>query len=79
MNEDHADAVANYAAVFGKARGDEGWVMTGVDADGFDLAAGDRVLRIPFRQPLADAADMHKTLVSMAVEARQARQKQAAD
>jgi putative heme iron utilization protein len=53
--------------------------MTGVDADGFDLAAGDRVLRIPFRQPLADAADMHKTLVSMAVEARQARQKQAAD
>jgi len=28
---------------------------------------------------LADATDMHKTLVSMAVEARQARQKQAAD
>lgn len=73
MNEDHADAVANYAAVFGKARGDEGWVLTGIDADGFDLAAGDRVLRIPFREPLTDAPDMHKTLVAMAVEARQAR------
>jgi putative heme iron utilization protein len=73
MNEDHADAVANYAAVFGKAKGDEGWVMTGIDADGFDLAAGDRVLRIPFREPLGDAPDMHKTLVAMAIEARQAR------
>lgn len=73
MNEDHADAIANYAAVFGKARGDEGWVMTGIDADGFDLTAGDRVLRIPFSQPLGDAPDMHKTLVAMAIEARQAR------
>lgn len=73
MNEDHADAIANYAAVFGKARGDEGWVMTGIDADGFDLTAGDRVLRIPFSQPLGDAPDMHKTLVAMATEARQAR------
>lgn len=73
MNEDHADAVANYALVFGKARGDEGWVMTGIDADGFDLAAGDKVLRIFFREPLSDAPDMHKTLVAMAIEARQAK------
>jgi len=73
MNGDHADAIANYASHFGKARGDEGWVMTGIDADGFDLAAGDRVLRIFFEKPLADAPDMHKTLVAMAIEARQAR------
>ncbi|KAB2874051.1 MAG: HugZ family protein [Bauldia sp.] len=73
MNEDHADAVANYAAVFGKAKGGEGWVMTGIDADGFDLAAGDKVLRIFFREPLTDAPDMHKTLVAMAIEARQAK------
>jgi putative heme iron utilization protein len=73
MNEDHADAVANYARVFGKARDDEGWVMTGIDADGFDLAAGDKVLRIFFREPLSDAPDMHKTLVAMAIEARQAK------
>ena len=72
MNDDHADAIANYARHFAKARGDEGWVMTGIDADGFDLAAGDRVLRIFFEAPLADAPDMHKTLVAMAIEARKA-------
>jgi putative heme iron utilization protein len=71
MNDDHSEAIANYASVFGKARGDEGWVMTGIDADGFDLAAGDRVMRIFFKQPLSDAPDMHKTLVAMAIEARQ--------
>lgn len=71
MNDDHSDAIANYAEVFGKARGDQGWVMTGIDADGFDLAAGDKVLRIFFKQPLADAPDMHKILVAMAIEARQ--------
>lgn len=72
MNDDHADAVANYARYLAKAQGDEGWVMTGIDADGFDLAAGDRVLRIFFDTPLADAPDMHKTLVAMAIEARKA-------
>lgn len=77
MNEDHADAIANYATYFGKAKDGEGWVMTGIDADGFDLAAGDRVLRIFFATPLADAPDMHKTLVAMAVEARQALAKSA--
>ena len=73
MNDDHSDAVSNYASHFGKAKGDESWVMTGIDADGFDLAAGDKVLRIFFKEPLADAPDMHKTLVAMAIEARQAR------
>ena len=72
MNGDHADAIANYAAHFGKITGQTGWVMTGIDADGFDLAAGDRVLRIFFQSPLNDASDMHKTLVAMAIQARQA-------
>ncbi|SFJ48576.1 HugZ family protein [Aerobium aerolatum] len=71
MNEDHADAVANYAIWFGKASEAANWTMTGVDPDGFDLAAGDRVMRIFFTEPLADATDMHKRLVSMAIEARQ--------
>lgn len=72
MNDDHADAVANYATYFGKAKAESNWVMTGIDADGFDLAAGDRVLRIFFPTPLGDAPDMHKTLVAMAIEARKA-------
>lgn len=72
MNEDHSDAVARYAAYFGKARDEAVWVMTGIDADGFDLAAGDRTMRIFFTRPLSDAQDVHKTLVAMAIEARQA-------
>lgn len=72
MNEDHGDAIARYAIHFGKVREQADWVMTGIDADGFDLAAGDRVLRIFFAKPLVDAQDMHKTLVAMAIEARQA-------
>ena len=72
MNEDHADAIARYARHYGKARGEADWSMTGIDADGFDLSAGDRTLRIFFDRPLASAEDMHRTLVAMAIEARKA-------
>jgi putative heme iron utilization protein len=72
MNEDHADAIARYAIHFGKVREPADWIMTGIDADGFDLASGDRTMRIFFAKPLVDAQDMHKTLVAMAIEARQA-------
>lgn len=70
MNDDHLDAIANYAAYYGKAKDKADWVMTGIDADGFDLAAGDRTMRIFFDTPLVDAQDMHKRLVGMAIEAR---------
>lgn len=72
MNEDHADAVARYAVHYGRSDIREGWVMTGIDADGFDLVSGDRALRIFFETPLGEPADMHRTLVAMAVAARQA-------
>ncbi|MEO3997857.1 HugZ family protein [Mesorhizobium sp. CAU 1732] len=72
MNNDHSDAIANYAIYFGKAPEPAEWIMTGVDSDGFDLAAGDRILRIFFAEPLQSAQDMHKTLVAMAIEARKA-------
>ncbi|MEO3385071.1 DUF2470 domain-containing protein [Mesorhizobium sp. CAU 1741] len=71
MNDDHLDAIANYAVHFGRQSEDAGWVMTGIDADGFDICLNDRVLRIFFDEPLADASDMHKRLVGMAIEARQ--------
>lgn len=73
MNADHADAIKNCAAHFAKARDDLNWIMTGIDPDGFTLAAGDRVLRILFPSPLNDPTDLRKALVTMAVEARQAR------
>jgi putative heme iron utilization protein len=71
MNADHADAVANYAAHYARAATGE-WKLTGIDADGFDLADGDRVLRIFFSEPLSEPGDAHKRLVMMAREARTA-------
>ena len=69
MNEDHSDAIALYARYYAKAP-DGKWRMTGIDADGFDLANGDDMLRIFFNEPLTSAKDMHMTLVRMAGEAR---------
>lgn len=69
MNEDHADAVANYAMHYARAE-DGGWRLTGCDPDGIDLALGDRMLRIPFGAPLAEPRDAHMRLVEMAKEAR---------
>ena len=71
MNDDHADAIANYARYFAKADGG-GWVMTGIDVDGIDLAAGDEPRRVFFASPLKDAQDMRMVLVEMAKEARAA-------
>jgi putative heme iron utilization protein len=71
MNDDHLDAIANYARYYAKAEGG-GWVMTGVDVEGFDLAAGDEARRVFFASPLKDARDMRTALVDMAKEARTA-------
>ncbi|WEX07958.1 DUF2470 domain-containing protein [Chelativorans sp. AA-79] len=69
MNEDHADAVENYAAHFtGAGRGR--WVLTGIDPEGIDLAKGDEVKRVFFEAPLRDAAEVRPALVAMAKMAR---------
>lgn len=72
MNEDHDDAIRRYARHYAKADGDLDWKMTGIDPDGFDLIAGDHILRIPFDAPLNEPKDMHHKLVAMAIEARKA-------
>lgn len=69
MNEDHADAVAIYARQFAKASGD-GWVITGLDADGIDIANDDEVRRIFFPQPLAAAGELRQALVDLAKAGR---------
>ena len=71
MNADHADAIAAYATHFARAEG-EGWVMTGIDLDGFDLARGDDVRRVFFPAPLENSAELRKVLVEMAGAARAA-------
>lgn len=70
MNEDHADAVDRIARHFGKSGEAAGWLLTGIDADGIDLVAGDRALRIFFDEPLQGAPDIHRKLVEMARAAR---------
>ena len=71
MNADHRDAISAYARHFAAADGD-GWVMTGLDVDGFDLALGDEVRRVFFPAPLADAGDLRAVLVDLARQARAA-------
>lgn len=71
MNDDHLDAIANYARHFGKSDGG-GWTMSGIDVEGFDLTAGDKSLRVSFAAPLKDAQQMRMVLVEMAKEARAA-------
>lgn len=71
MNSDHLDAIAIYARHFAKASGD-GWTATGFDADGMDLASGDRSCRVFFPQPLKAAANLRPALVEMAKAGRAA-------
>jgi putative heme iron utilization protein len=75
MNSDHLEAIAIYAHHFAKASGD-GWTATGFDADGMDLASGDRSCRVFFPQPLKTAADLRPALVEMAKAGRAADQPQ---
>lgn len=65
-NDDHADALAAIA----RRAGD--WRMVTCDVDGFDLAQGETVIRIPFAAPVADAGGVRAELVRMAQEARAA-------
>jgi putative heme iron utilization protein len=45
--------------------------MVGVDVDGCDLAAGERVIRIHWASPVADAKGVRDELVRLARVARQ--------
>lgn len=75
MNADHRDAIAIYARHFARAGG-EGWLVTGFDPEGMDIAAGDDVRRIGFPSPLHDARELRNVLVAMARDARAAQQQQ---
>lgn len=69
MNADHAEAISVYAQHFAKETGD-GWTLTGLDPDGMDIAAGDKVRRVFFPKPLAEAGELRKVLVEMAKTGR---------
>jgi len=67
-NEDHADALAVIAGARGAEPG--AWRMVAVDVDGFDLAAGESVLRVPWSAPVAGPGEVRAELVRMARAAR---------
>jgi putative heme iron utilization protein len=69
MNADHRDAISAYARHFAAADGD-GWIMTGLDVDGFDLTRGEEVRRVFFPAPLTHAEDLRQVLVDLARQAR---------
>ncbi|MEM0986607.1 MAG: DUF2470 domain-containing protein [Pseudomonadota bacterium] len=77
MNDDHADAVALYARAF-TAAPDGPWRLTGIDPAGIDIALGDDHRRIWFDQELTSPADMHRALVEMVGQARDALTKSSA-
>jgi len=74
MNEDHAEAVATYAKVFGDSPNTEAAHMVSIDAQGMNLMAqinGESVpVRVEFDHTLQDAEDAHHTLIDMLKQAR---------
>lgn len=75
MNDDHADAIALYARVFGNEPDATAAKMLKIDAAGMDLSAqvngADRPVRIAFDHELQNAEDAHHTLIDMVKQARQ--------
>jgi putative heme iron utilization protein len=65
MNEDHSDAIQNYAQNLLNGQGD-GWTMTGCDPEGCDLRRGADVLRLAFPEPCHDPDSLRRQLVALA-------------
>ena len=74
MNDDHAEAIALYAQVFGGKVDVDTASLLAIDPDGMDLevSCGEQpeTVRIAFEQPLKDSEDAHQTLIAMVKEAR---------
>ncbi|MBT5047041.1 MAG: HugZ family protein [Rhodospirillaceae bacterium] len=69
MNDDHEDAVQLYATVLA-GHDCQGWTMTGLDPEGFDLRCGGTVTRIDFEQPVGSAEEARAALVKLVHKAR---------
>lgn len=68
-----AQCNADHPAALSRIAGEPGaWRMVAIDADGCDLALGDRVVRIAWSAPAASAGDVRRELVRLAGTAIQA-------
>lgn len=74
MNEDHAEAIALYAKVYGNQPEAETAQMLSIDAQGmtlsFQIQKKNDTLRIEFDHTLTDSEDAHQTLIGMVRQAR---------
>ncbi len=73
MNADHGAALEAIARrLLGLPPPDSpgAWVMTGIDPEGFDLRAGDRLARAGFTAPIPDAGAARSALVALTRKAR---------
>jgi putative heme iron utilization protein len=70
MNEDHGEAIANYAQhLLGRTGAD--WQMTGIDPEGIDLRwRGGETARLDFAAPVLTPAEARAALVELAEKAR---------
>jgi hypothetical protein len=69
MNADHQDALRNCCRHFHQYAAND-VTMLGIDLDGFDVRADDRVLRFDFARPATDARLARELLVEMAQAAK---------
>ena len=69
MNEDHVEAVKLYAETLARAP-QASWRLSGLDPEGVDMVAGDRMCRVWFDAPMHDPADLRAELVALAAKAR---------
>lgn len=70
MNTDHQDTMRNYCQHFHQYAALD-VAMLGIDQDGFDVRADDKLLRFDFTQPVFDAQQARSALVEMARVAKQ--------
>jgi putative heme iron utilization protein len=68
MNQDHHSALVAYCRQFHNLQAQQ-VEMIGIDCDGFDVRADDRLVRFRFEQPVTTAARARAALVALAREA----------
>lgn len=69
MNADHADSLMAYCRHW-HGIAPQSAIMLGIDTDGFDVRADDRILRFGFDSPVTDALSARTALVAMSKECR---------
>lgn len=69
MNADHADSLKAYCQYWHQVSPQD-VEMLGIDTDGFDVRADDKILRFGFESPVTDAQSARVALVAMSKQSR---------